>query len=275
MILNEFKCVGVIPVSMKITIIFVGFFTVRMWIMSDDRIIQNHICVKAPLTTTNPYTISLTSLRPKNMNISLLNFVEHPVFLSNKAEIILNVNQSMIIEGFRVNVVVDDGPLTKVSGLCGIIDSVKTDVIIYLDDDITYDLTHLDYLANHVSRGVVMGREGGFYQGKSLIHLRYLEETFGLKPCYTSSQVIMGYGAVGINKEDLRRVCHKLINPIPMTLKYIDDELLSKIYHDLGFEIISSRKFITYLDLSKSQDNQHSRRKDYSKYRDLLMSYFN
>ena len=269
--IDKYKLVSVTFISILILSVF--FY---LNVKNSNELLINYTCVNPPTIMTNTYTISLTSIDPVRVGLSTNNFLVSGTVKHNNREFILNlVNKSLHVNGFKNNYVDDDGPMTKLVGLCSILDEIDSDVIIYLDDDIDYDLSQLDHLASYVRPKLVVGREGGFYVKNYLYHYRYLEEEFVTSNCFTQSMVIMGYGAVGIHKSDVIDVCLIYSNEIiPVEFKYIDDELLSLIYSRLNISMISSRRLKTYTNLGKSISNINSRRKDYSSYRSKLFSYY-
>ena len=263
--MHKFKC--------HILILFILFWMIIMIGRYNKlNLLQHHRCHETPSIRTQRYTISLTSLDPTINNVSRGNFITSDIISNNLDDVIINqISNTFHVNGFINNHVNDDGPMTKISGLCGIIDEIRSPIIIYLDDDIDYDLSQLDYLASYVKPGLIIGREGGFYIDQELIHLRYIEEQYDVARCFTESEVVMGYGAVGLHRSDLIKVCDMTKSMIiPMELKFIDDETLSVIYRKLNISLLTSRRLNTYMDLTRSRINPRSRKSKYPIYRKLL-----
>jgi len=232
-----------------------------------------------------PVSLSLTTIPPRFQYLKDLNYLNG---VANDMNIIVNIPKHYRHYEYQgkprfsgiINIVENDyGPGTKLIGLCNILDQVK-DTIIYMDDDIIYNVDQLRKLQMTSREGFILGGHGGYYTkngdpNTSFLGYSYIIDRFKIEPCFVNSVVLMGFSGVTIKKRDLIRVCNSpqtwifAKNP---SCYYVDDDWLSYLYTNLGLKKISHLHYIASHNADKSETDGWSNRHSYEHYRSECLS---
>jgi hypothetical protein len=251
-----------------------------------DRYKKQYVCQEiSPSEVKGRVTVSMTTIPPR------FDYLDNLNYLSLKYNVMINIPKNYKFfdsyknprgsSSYTINYCGKDyGPGTKLMGLCNNINAVD-DIIIYLDDDIQYDLDKLDKISRFVKEGYVIGGNGGFFTDIddpffSFVTYTYMMLRYGQSACFIKSDALMGFSGVGIHKKDLIKVCNSpLLHRYYNTPEcyFIDDDWLGRLFHETGLTMLSNPELISSKIVDLSEKDGWSNRNLYHRSRYSCFKY--